>query len=267
MKNTIALLAAALLTTLSFTANASQLLPEELGQSLLATAASNIESGSSPLSLSHSQALTIMPLSSGITGDSIAGRPPQDEGRIQGPRKYIELSPFVGYTFGGRLEDEETDEKVKIKDASSYGVRVAWDHQRYSQIEFLWSHQETELSDNGPLPEDTMFDLDVDYFHIGGTIVWNQGKVEPFFSGSLGLARFDPEDSGLDTETRFSLGFGGGVRYFPTKRLGMVLGARGFVTFFNSEWEVTSDSEGTTARYEADALWQFQVYSGLVLVF
>jgi hypothetical protein len=59
---------------------------------------------------------------------------------------------------------------------------------------------------------------------------WDRGsKSEPYFTGTLGLTHFNPEDSGVDSPARFSMGFGGGVRYFPVKRFGLYTGARDLV--------------------------------------
>ena len=183
------------------------------------------------------------------------------------PRKYLELTPMWGYTFGGKFENEENDETIKISEGSSFGFRMAYDYEHNSQIEFLYSHQETELTGGDLFPKDALFDLDIDYFHIGGSLLWGKDKWQPYLTGSLGLTHFNPEDSGIDSLTRFSMGFGGGVRYFPTERLGLYLGARGLVTFVNSEIEAYSGSEGSYTKIEADTLWQFQVFAGLVFVF
>jgi hypothetical protein len=77
----------------------------------------------------------------------------------------------------------------------------------------------------------------------------------------------DPEDSGVDSLTRFSMGIGGGVRYFPVKRVGLYTGIRGLVAFVNSDIHVRSQSQNTVVVIEGDTLWQFQVYAGLIFVF
>ncbi|MHC5076545.1 MAG: outer membrane beta-barrel protein [Planctomycetota bacterium] len=182
-------------------------------------------------------------------------------------RRYLEIVPFSGYQIGGKFEDEETDTDFEINDASTWGFLVDYDISRYSQIEFYYSHQETELSSGGLTSDGELFDLDVDYYHLGGTFIWRGDKLEPYMVGTLGLTRFDPETSEADSMTRFSLGFGGGVRYFPIKRVGLYLGGRAFVTFVESEYTYRSDDDGTTIRIESNALWQFQFMAGVVIVF
>ena len=189
-------------------------------------------------------------------------------GRISTTHNYLELTPMWGYTFGGEFEDEETDETIEISDESTVGFRLAYDYGYSSQIEFLYSHQETELTGGDLFPRDALIGLDVDYYHIGGSLFWGRGsKLEPYFTGTLGLTHFNPEDSGVDSLARFSMGFGGGVRYFPVKRVGLYTGARALVTFVNSDIEVYSGSRGSYVIVEADDVWQFQVCAGLIFVF
>jgi hypothetical protein len=182
-------------------------------------------------------------------------------------RRHLEIVPFSGYQIGGKFEDEETDTDLEINDSSTWGFLVDYDFSRHSQIEFYYSHQETELSSGGLISDDDLFDLDVDYYHLGGTFIWRGNKLEPYMVGTLGLTRFDPESSEANSMTRFSFGFGGGVRYFPIKRVGMYLGGRAFVTFVESDYTYRSDDDGTTIRIESNALWQFQFMAGMVIVF
>ncbi|MHC4323539.1 MAG: hypothetical protein ACYSUX_04625, partial [Planctomycetota bacterium] len=68
-------------------------------------------------------------------------------GGISSASQYLELTPMIGYTFGGRFDYEEGDneETIKISDASSYGFRLGYDLGLDSQIEFSYSRQETKL--------------------------------------------------------------------------------------------------------------------------
>lgn len=189
---------------------------------------------------------------------------------ISSTNQYLELTPMFGYTFGGRFDYEEGEEEetIKISDASSYGFRLGYNLDDYSQIEFMYSRQETELTGGNLFPRDALFDLNVNYYHIGGTLLWNRGSgLEPYFTGTMGLTHFDPEGPGTDSEARFSMVFGGGVRIFPIQRIGIYTGARGLITFVNSEIRAYSSSEGTYVEIEADSIWQFQVYAGLIFAF
>jgi hypothetical protein len=184
-----------------------------------------------------------------------------------GYRKHLHLVPFSGYQIGGEFEDELTETDLEISDAATAGFLVNYDYSKSSQIEFYYSHQETELSSGGLTVDDDLFDLDVDYFHIGGTMKFGEDKWVPYVVGTLGLTRFEPDESQADSLTRFSLGFGGGFRYMPIQRLGIYLGARAFVTFIDSDYVYVSEGGESTLLISSDTLWQFQFMAGVVFVF
>src|SRR4029079_11864555 len=76
----------------------------------------------------------------------------------------------------------------------------------------------------------------VDHWQGGGLQEFDGARVRPFLTGTLGLTRYA---SPTDSEIRFTLGAGGGVKLFPVSRLGIRLDGRAFATFL--------DSEGTTS--------------------
>ncbi|MHC4116383.1 MAG: outer membrane beta-barrel protein [Planctomycetota bacterium] len=274
MKSRFAAFAVLLFCGTSF-ASADEFLLSGFGDSVLESPFDRIEmqnethlwSGTSCLNASYLDLTSAQVLSAGPAGNSTK-KTTASSGRISGTRKYLELTPMWGYTFGGRFEDKESDEKIKISDASSFGFRLGYDYGYNSQLEFLYSRQDTKLTNGDLFPRDTLFDLDISYFHIGGSLFWNRrSSVQPYFTGTLGLTHMDPEESGVDSLTRFSMGFGGGVRYFPLQRIGLYTGLRGLVTFMESDSEFRSRSGDTVIIIDGDAVWQFQVYAGLIFVF
>jgi hypothetical protein len=121
----------------------------------------------------------------------------------------LEIVPYTGYQIGGRFTDELTDTDLELADASTWGFLVGYNYTKYSQIEFYYSHQETELSSGGLAASDKLFDLDVDYYHIGGV---GRGKfAEPLLAG-VRRGR-----SVLAGQKGRSVSGGPGLRYFYRK--------------------------------------------------
>ncbi|MHC4520428.1 MAG: outer membrane beta-barrel protein [Planctomycetota bacterium] len=179
----------------------------------------------------------------------------------------LEFTPFLGFQSGGDFEDVETGQDYDVAEGSVAGAIFNIDLSDISQLEFYFSRQETEIEGEGLFPTETLFDLDIDYYHIGGTVLMGQDKWQPFVVGTLGATHLDPEPSSIGSLTRFSLGFGGGVRYLPTKHLGLYAGGRVFFTFIDSETHITSTSGSTTVRIRADGLVQGLLHAGLILRF
>lgn len=179
----------------------------------------------------------------------------------------IEVTPFYGYQFGGSFEDAETGQQYDLGDGACAGGQLDVYLSDVTQFEFYFSRQETELESEGPFPTDTFFDLDVDYYHIGGTLLLGREEWQPFVVGTLGATHLSPEPSSIGSLTRFSVGIGGGVRYFPTEHLGLYLACRGLFTFIDSDTHITIDSGTTTVEMYADGLWQAVLQAGLILHF
>ena len=87
-------------------------------------------------------------------------------------------------------------------------------------------------------------------------------------TGSVGVTHFDPNSSNLGSETRFSIGLGGGVELAASERVGIRLEGRGFATFLDSEGAVFCDSSsGCVVFVASDILWQFEVGAGVSFKF
>ncbi len=180
----------------------------------------------------------------------------------------VEFTPFYGYTFSGGLEDEETGAEFEIDDADCFGGIVDVRVSDSSQIEFFFSRQETELQfDEGLFAGEEIFDLNVDYYHIGGTYIITDSTWQPFVVGTLGVTHLNPDARGTDSDTRFSIGLGGGVRYFPTEHFGLYLGARGFFTFLSGDAIFRSESGAATIEVDSNGLWQVLLQAGVIFAF
>ena len=178
--------------------------------------------------------------------------------------RHWEVTPFTGYQWGGEAEDEFTGFGLKLAEASNYGLIVDVDIEPPTQLEFFWSHQATELNVKGG---GSLGDMDVDYFHIGGTQQWPRGKVIPFVAGGLGVTYFDPSLAGAGSATRFSMGLGGGVKVMATERIGLRLEARGLATLGDSEGFLFSGNDGTVVVFTRDVFWQIMVSAGVIVRF
>jgi hypothetical protein len=179
----------------------------------------------------------------------------------------VEVTPFYGYQFGGGFEDAETGQRYDLDSGSCAGAQLDVDLSDMTQLEFYYSHQETELESGGLFPSDSFFDLDVDYYHLGGTLLLAEDQWQPFVVGTLGATHLSPDSASVGSLTRFSLGLGGGVRYFPTEHLGLYLAGRGLFTFIDSDTHIHIESGSTTVEIQANGLWQAVLQAGLIFRF
>ncbi len=180
----------------------------------------------------------------------------------------IEITPFYGYRFGGEFEDADTGEHLDIRDSPCWGGILDVRLSKISQLEFYYSRQETELTfDEGLFASTKLFDLDVDYYHLGGTVILPEGPWQPFVAATLGATHLSPQASDTDSLTQFSLGLGGGLRFFPTEHLGLYVAGRGLLTFMEGEATFRSESGAATVTINSDGFWQVELQAGLIFAF
>jgi hypothetical protein len=108
----------------------------------------------------------------------------------------FEITPFAGYTWGGQFSDSVTGTTLKVDETANYGVMVDIKQDEQRQIELYFSRQATQLkADNGLFTGNPLFDLDIEYYHLGGTYGADSGKPG-LCGGDLGRHPMVPQDRG-----------------------------------------------------------------------
>ena len=186
------------------------------------------------------------------------------------PSKY-ELTPFAGYRVGGTFNEEEGDGRVELNESSAQGIIFNVMANPKGQYELLYARQSTDATTSGIYSGDPTIDLDVEYFHIGGTYLFEGESTRPFLALTLGASRFDPEHAESSAKTYFSASLGAGIQLAASSRFGIRLEARTFATFIDDGSSLfcsSIDGAGQCLiRLEGDMLLQTEVRAGLVFRF
>lgn len=170
-----------------------------------------------------------------------------------------EIGVFGGFRSGGEFVDGITGVKLGLDEGSSGGLIVRVPESIDSYVEIFYSVQNTRTEAVGAVTGDPFFDMDVSYLHIGGMKELGNATNRPYVLATLGVTRFEPEGSSLETETRFSFGLGGGYRFPMTRRSSLRLEARAIGTAFNSEGGLFCSLGRCAIRVSSDAFWQSEV--------
>jgi opacity protein-like surface antigen len=196
-----------------------------------------------------------------------------DAAQAQDPPKRFEITPHIGYQFGGSTEvegteDESGDEEepggeLDIESAPSFGVTLDSRVRDGAFAELSYSRQQTNLGLRTPgTPRQEVFDMSVEYFQIGGLLDFRNwdSRVAPFFLMTLGATRFAPSDeSGLGDEWRFSLALGAGLKVLLVGEwLGLRFQGRFLTTFLSSESQVFCPGNGKCLFVVGDTTATFQ---------
>ncbi|KAB2951322.1 MAG: porin family protein [Thermoanaerobaculia bacterium] len=181
----------------------------------------------------------------------------------------FELTPQVGYRWGGEISGDSTelfDADLKIDEGEAFGLTLDIPLSRNLQLELLASQQQTQFTFDEGLFGGTfdVADVDVNYYHVGLLFQGGSGEINPFFVASAGITRLDPDVPGADTEDRFSLSLGGGVKVFFNEHVGMRFEGRGFFTVID-DYDSGCYDHGCYDYYEdGETLAQGQASAGLI---
>jgi opacity protein-like surface antigen len=187
-------------------------------------------------------------------------------------QRKAEITPFIAYRFAGGVTLEALNTDLNIDSNVSWGFTFDVNVTETVAVEFLYSHQKSLVKAKGGIfgPSTPLDDLSTDYYHGGLLFHFNESDetIRPFILFSLGATNFNPDVEGLDSTTKFSFGFGGGVKFFASEHVGARLEFRGYST--NTDLTQT----GWICGYITCALvtgsqyvWQGELQGGLILAF
>jgi hypothetical protein len=189
-----------------------------------------------------------------------------------------ELTPIVGYRYGGSARETESGTEANIKGSLVYGLILDIKAREDGQYEFIYTHQSTDLDlVDGYVPfyeEPVKIDtgLTIDTFQAGGLLFLSPNpRARPYIVLTLGASLINPQDPDLSGGTYFSGSFGGGYKLYPSKSVGVRLELRGYGTFASDSSEIACSSGGgggiCFVGASGTAIWQIEASVGLVLRF
>jgi len=180
----------------------------------------------------------------------------------------VEITPFVGYRFGGGFFERLTGQLVDLDGAPVVGGVV---NVRLPEpglfAEALFTHQDALVTIPGGLfATPATVRMTVDHWQGGGLREFGASRrARPFLTGLLGLTRYAAEG---DNEIRFTVGAGGGVKLMPVRSFGLRLDGRLFATFADLGGRAIACSPGVClVAVDADIVWQAEFSAGLVVAF
>jgi hypothetical protein len=178
----------------------------------------------------------------------------------------VEVAPFGGYRFGGDFFELITEQPVDLDGALALGGVLDVPLSKDFQLEGLFTHQHAHVRVPAkPSRPATLSRISVDHWQGGGLREFGRRRARPFLTGTLGLTRYAAE---ADSEIRFTLGAGGGMKLFPTPHVGLRLDGRVFATFVDADATVIACSPGACfIATHADVVWQAEFTAGVVIRF
>lgn len=185
----------------------------------------------------------------------------------------VEITPFVAWRGGGDFlsdfDDFGFDIDIEADDSDAAGLSLGFSINPNMQIELFWSHQDTALLEDGGifLDDIELFDLDIDYYHVGFLYQWSPGQFRPFVTASAGVTDFGPQEPGLSSDSFFSASVGGGLKLMFGNHVGLRLEGRAFSTFVDEGGDALCERGRRCSSYDDDYFVQAEARAGLILAF
>lgn len=184
----------------------------------------------------------------------------------------FELTPFVGYSWGGTIYADTTPVFRQDVDAQSaanvglnFGIPLGYSSMK---LELMIDHQSTTLGHSADLfvPTNDVANFGVTYYQAGLQIPFAQSRTAtPYIVASLGGTTLDPQVQGATSSTRFSGSFGGGVKFPINYIFAVRVEARGYWTDVPNGNHDHGCYYGCASNYHA--FTQGQVNMGFVFSF
>ena len=183
----------------------------------------------------------------------------------------FELTPFLGYTWGGTIYSDVTDvfgQDVESASSANYGLNFGIPLGDTSmKLDLMVNRQDTDLRATGGgifEPDNRVANFHVTYYHAGLEIPFDRSpNATPYFVVSAGVANLDPDINGVSPSNRFSGSVGVGVKMPINPQFGVRLEGRGYFTSLGDSTDNCYHCYNTTSRTFA----QGQVNLGFFLSF
>jgi hypothetical protein len=137
----------------------------------------------------------------------------------------VEISPTIGYLFGGNLWDPTEGPSLSVGDHLDYGLRAGWLATPRWEFELDWTRVPTRLEFSSDL---SSIPLDIDYLTPRIAYHFATGCFRPYIAAGFGVGFFDMPDTG--TKGYFTGTVAVGLKAFMTPALGARVEARGFAS-------------------------------------
>ena len=199
--------------------------------------------------------------------DDWRNRPSRDRYGYQRDNMF-ELTPFIGYRYGGTLYADQTslfNRDVDVASAMNYGgqfgIPVGYEGMK---IELMINRQDTNFTTTNGLfsPDTKLANFHITYYQAGVEVPFARSRnVTPFFVAGAGIANLKPDVPGVSSDNRFAANAGIGVKIPISPNIGFRIDARGYFTNLSS-----SNCRSCYYNYNHD-LYQGETNFGVVFRF
>lgn len=183
------------------------------------------------------------------------------------PAQAVDVMPFVGFRFGGDLGTQQlgtganAQTSATLDASASYGAVIDIPLSSPRAAELYYSRQPTKLSGSS-----TIGDVTMSVFHVGlvDTLPSADQQLSWLLAGTLGATQLSARQG---SETRPSIGLGGGFIWMASDHIGVRGDLRGLITFAGSGGGSVACGGGCSVSFHGSVVAQGELSIGLVARF
>lgn len=187
----------------------------------------------------------------------------------------LEITPFAGLFWSTQVTTPNGS--VVFDAAPDFGATLDIQVDHKSQIEILYALARPQARFQSTSPfyaSSPSFPVTTQYLQLGGLTTFQQGSMEPFLAGGLGMAWFHPSDVQVPGAASiqpadtllFAFNLGLGVKWYVSDAIGLRIEARAFMPVYLSSGTFLSGPNGAALQVNAGVpLVQGDLSLGLVI--
>ena len=216
-------------------------------------------------------AVLLLSLSAGSAFAQARGAQPRRTSYLRMTHR-LEISGYYGYVWTGSRTVQFIDQDnnlrygdLDIADSPMWGIQIDVPTRPDAQLVLLYNRQESEVTVKEGRTQDTIGDVVVEYFHIGGLGGIPQGNLMPYSMVTLGGTRYSSLNA-VDDSWKFSLIFGLGAKWYVNDRIAFRVQGRVPYTFFSGSLGLGVGTGGVSVVAGGTGIIQGDLSAGVTLL-
>lgn len=151
------------------------------------------------------------------------------------PQAEVEITPFGGWLWTSNVPvwvwddafNRYVERDVKVTDKANYGARIGVKVDFNTVVEFEYNRTEAEIIVPGAQTDSTgRIGFVANYYMLGGVYETGDDQLVPFGIFNIGMTNFKGTEGAGQSFNTFTVGAGGGIKYFLSDAIGIRLQAR-----------------------------------------
>jgi opacity protein-like surface antigen len=172
----------------------------------------------------------------------------------------IELTPWAGLFWSSGVDSANGALVFDVAPGAGAVVDIQVDGKSQVEILYLLARPQARFESSSSFyASSPSFGVTTQYLQLGGLTTFDQGSLEPFLAGGLGIAWFSPSDVQADEGVTiqpqdawlFAFHLGGGVKWWLSEKIGLRFQARFLLPVLFSSGTFLSGPNGAALQVNA----------------